>query len=72
MPKRIDSKENLIKLLSIEQELALRKSPFKCTEVECPRFNRSVHSGDCACYEIMARAHREEVRAILAKVKGEQ
>ena len=55
-------------VLRIEQALALDQHPFRCTEIECHLFNKPVRAGDCNCHTEHARKHRDEVRAILAKV----
>ena len=52
-------------LLRDEQQLALRDSPWKCTELECARYGQKVIAGDCACYTIKATDHRRAVRAAL-------
>lgn len=57
--------ESLRGLLRDEQQLALRDSPWKCTELECARYGQKVIAGDCACYTIKATDHRRAVRAAL-------
>lgn len=59
--------DELLELLRVEQELSLRRSPFLCQEVECISFNRTVYARDCMCYSQHERAHRDKVRAALAK-----
>ena len=60
-----DMIDHLRELLRVEEQLALRKDPFKCQDIECEWYGRAVRAGDCQCHTMQAQEHRVRVRDAL-------
>lgn len=57
--------DHLRDLLRIEQEIALRRIPFRCQNTECELYGQRV-SSSCQCRNWKEAGHRAKVRAALA------
>lgn len=55
----------LLDLLEVENTLNSHGNPFRCQDIECCRYGQKLWAGDCQCYDMQAREHREKVRAAI-------